>query len=162
MKKTQKTDVQVLNVTAENFSIIRETLKSGKSANINTIITLVGFEPNTETLNKQTGKITRTPFYYVSEDGKKYTSTQLKEVLNIEPEKKGSRRETTFAAIFEQLKGLANRATLEELQEANNFFERVYKERKESEETLNLETAKAALMNLNSEQIKHLKQLGLI
>lgn len=162
MKKTQKTDVQVLNVTAENFSIIRETLKSEKSVNVNELITLTGFQPNSESLNKQTGKITRTPFYYISENGKKYTSTQLKEVLNIEPEKKGSRKETTFLAIFEQLKGLANRATLEELQEANNFFERVYKERKESEEAAKIETAKAALMNLNTEQIQQLKKLGLI
>lgn len=162
MKKTQKTDVQVLNVTAENFSIIRETLKSGKSVNINAIITLTGFQANTESLNKQTGKITRTPFYYISEDGKKYTSTQLKEVLNIEPEKKGSRKETTFFSIFEQLKGLANRATLEELQEANNFFERLYKERKESEEAAKIEAAKAALKGLTPQQIEQLKQLGLI
>lgn len=161
MKKQEK-NIQILNVTSENFASIREALKSGKSANINAIITLTGFQPNTESLNKQTGKITRTPFYYISEDGKKYTSTQLKEVLNIEPEKKGSRKETTFLTVFEQLKGLSNKATIEELQEANNFFERVYKERKEAEEAAKIEAAKAALQSLSSEQIVKLRELGLI
>lgn len=101
-----------MNVTSENFSAIREALKNGESVNVNDAIVLVSFQANTETINPETGKKTRTPFYYVAEGGNKYTSTRLKEVLGIETEKKGTRTEVTFEAIWEQIPGLAKAASI--------------------------------------------------
>ena len=88
-----------LTITAENFSAIREELKNGSAVQVNNTVTLVGYEPNTERVNPN-GKKTRTPFYYLAEGGKKYTSTNLKEALGIETETKSRREETTFAKVW--------------------------------------------------------------
>ena len=119
-----------LKVTDENFSTIRESLKAGESVNANGVVTLVGFKANTEKVNAN-GKKTRTPFYYVSESGKVYTSTTLKAVLGIEAETKGERKETTFASIWEQAKGLANNASIAELKEAAKFLQELAKQKAE-------------------------------
>ena len=96
--KVAKESVKNLSVTESNFSEIRETLKSGAKVQVNETVTLTSWLPNTETTNAS-GKITRTPFYYVSADGTKLTSTTLKKLLNLQPEKKGQREETTFAKV---------------------------------------------------------------
>jgi hypothetical protein len=92
---------------------------------------LVGFIANTEKINPN-GKKTRTPFYYKTEEGAKLTSTQLKEKLGIEAEKKGERKETTFAVIWEQAKGLAQTASIEELKEAAKLLQALIKEKQEA------------------------------
>ena len=122
-----------LTISAENFSAIRETLKSGETAQVNNAVTLVGYEPNTERVNAN-GKKTRTPFYYLCEGGKKYTSTTLKEALGIETETKSQRDETTFSKIWEQAKGLAKEATSEELKEAAKYLQELAKEAQKREE----------------------------
>lgn len=119
-----------LVVTAENFGTIRESLKAGESVNVNDVVTLTGYKANTEKVNSN-GKKTRTPFYYISESGKLYTSTTLKAVLGIEAETKGERKETTFATIWEQAKGLANNATIAELKEASKFLQELAKQKAE-------------------------------
>lgn len=124
-----------LNVTAENFSTIREALKSGQVVKVNNTLVLSTFEPNTETLNENTGKYTRTPFMYVAKDGKKFTSTTLKKALGIEPEQKGERKNVTFSSIWPQLKALAKDASLEELQEASKFLSSLYEEKKKAQES---------------------------
>lgn len=124
--------MKALNITADNFSLVRETLKSGESCLVNNLVTLVSFKANTEYINEK-GTKTRTPFKYVSECGKEYTSTQLKAVLNIEAETKGERKETTFATIWAQGEKLAEAASIEELKEAVNTLQEIIK-RKEEEE----------------------------
>ena len=119
-----------LAVTAENFGTIRESLKAGESVNVNDVVTLTGYKANTEKVNAN-GKKTRTPFYYVSESGKLYTSTTLKSILGIEAETKGERKETTFATIWEQAKGLASNATIAELKEAAKFLQELAKQKSE-------------------------------
>lgn len=120
-----------LVVTAENFGTIREALKAGESVNVNEIVVLTGCKLNTEKVNPN-GKKTRTPFYYVSESGKVYTSTTLKALLGIEVETKSERKETTFASIWEQAKGLANNASIAELKEAAKFLQELAKEKTEA------------------------------
>lgn len=124
-----------LNVTAENFAVIRETLKSGQVVKVNNTIVLNTYEANTEVLNEATGKYTRTPFYYIEKNGKRYTSTTLKKALGIEPETKGERKSTTFSSVWTQLKGLANEASLEELKEASKFLSSLYEEKKKAHES---------------------------
>lgn len=141
-----------LNVTAENFSVIREALKEGKSVNVNEKIKLVSFVPNSETLNENTGKLTRTAFLYVGDDGRGYTSTQLKKLLDIEPETKGSRKNTTFENVFKQLCGLSNSAKLEELKTALEFFQKAVKEREKTEAA-----QKAAKIEELKRQLKELE-----
>lgn len=121
-----------VNVTAENFSLVRESLKSGESVNVNGAVVLTSFIANTEKINPN-GKKTRTPFYYVSEDGKKYTSTTLKELLCIEQERKDKREETTFAKVWEQARGLAKSATSEELKEAAKYLQELAKAKAKEE-----------------------------
>ena len=110
-----------LQVTNENFAAIRETLKEGKHVNVNGKVNLIGYIANTETISAN-GRKVRTPFYYVGEGDKKYTSYQLKNVLGIEPETKGERKKETFANLYERLSLMADEATEEELQTAANFF----------------------------------------
>ena len=121
-----------LTITAENFSAIRENLKSGVCVVANEVITLTSYIANTEKVNEN-GKTTRTPFYYISENGKRFTSTTLKEALGIEPETKGKREETTFAKVWEQAKGLAKAASSEELKEAAKYLQELAKAKAKEE-----------------------------
>ena len=118
---TTSANVLSLQVTNENFAAIREALKDGKHVNVNGKVNLTGYIANTETISAN-GRKVRTPFYYVGEDSKKYTSYQLKAVLGIEPETKGERKKETFASLYERLSLMAEEATEEELQTAANFF----------------------------------------
>ena len=110
-----------LQVTNENFASIREALKEGKQVNVNGKVNLTGYIANTESISAN-GRKVRTPFYYVGEGDKKYTSYQLKAVLGIEPETKGERKKETFASLYERLSLMAEEATEEELQTAASFF----------------------------------------
>ena len=118
---TQSANVLSLQVTNENFAVIREALKEGKHVNVNGKVSLTGYIANTETISAN-GRKVRTPFYYVGEDNKKYTSYQLKAVLGIEPETKGERKKETFANLYERLTLMADEATEQELQTATTFF----------------------------------------
>ena len=123
-ENTQSANVQsyvTLSVTNENFQVIRETLKGGAQVRANDKVNLTGYIANTETISAN-GRKVRTPFYYVGEDNKKYTSYQLKAVLGIEPETKGERKKETFANLYERLSLMADEATKEELQMAASFF----------------------------------------
>lgn len=115
------TSAITLQVTNENFAAIRETLKEGKQVRVNDKVNLTGYIANTESISAN-GRKVRTPFYYVGEDNKKYTSYQLKAVLGIEPETKGERKKETFASLYERLSLMADEATEEELQTAASFF----------------------------------------
>ena len=115
------TSAITLQVTNENFAAIREALKEGKQVNVNGKVNLTGYIANTETISAN-GRKVRTPFYYVGEGGKKYTSYQLKAVLGIEPETKGERNKETFANLYDRLSLMADEATEEELQTASTFF----------------------------------------
>ena len=118
---TTNANVLSLQVTNENFAAIREALKEGKQVNVNGKIDLTGYIANTESISAN-GRKVRTPFYYVGEGDKKYTSYQLKAVLGIEPETKGERKKETFSSLSERLSLMAEEATEEELQTAANFF----------------------------------------
>lgn len=145
-----------LKVTAENFGAIRESLKAGESVQVNEVVTLTGYRANTEKVNPN-GKKTRTPFYYVSESGKLYTSTTLKALLGIEAETKGERKETTFASIWEQAKGLANNASIEELKAAAKFLQELAKQKAEETKKAEAEEIKsleARLKELKAKQSK--------
>lgn len=115
------TNAITLQVTNENFAAIREALKEGKQVRVNDKVNLTGYIPNTESISAN-GRKVRTPFYYVGEDEKKYTSYKLKAVLGIEPETKGERKMETFASLYERLSLMAEEATEEELQTAASFF----------------------------------------
>lgn len=121
-----------LNITAENFGTIRENLKAGASVNVNNVVTLTGYIANTEKVNAN-GKKTRTAFMYIAEDGKRYTSTQLKTLLSIETERKSERKETTFSSIWEQAEGLAKNASVEELKKAIGYLQHLAKKKEEAE-----------------------------
>jgi hypothetical protein len=138
-----------LTISAENFSAIREELKNGSTVQVNNLITLVGYEPNKEWVNPN-GKKTRTPFYYLAEGGKRYTSTTLKEVLGIEAETKSQREATTFAKVWEQAKGLAKEATSKELKEAAKYLQDLAKEAEKREEAEKQEQAAQALAALQA------------
>ena len=123
-ENTQSANVQsfvTLSVTNENFQVIRENLKEGKHVRVNDKVNLTGYIANTENISAN-GRKVRTPFYYVGEDEKKYTSYQLKAVLGIEPETKGERKKETFASLYERLSLMADEASEEELQTAAAFF----------------------------------------
>ena len=122
-----------ITVNEANFSGVREALKARNVVRVNDTITLVSFIANTETVNATTGKKTRTPFYYVAENGAKYSSTTLKEKLGLTPETKSVRKEITFTSVWVQAKGLANKATSEELQEAVKHLESILQAREEEE-----------------------------
>ena len=115
------TSVIALQVTNENFASIREALKEGKQVRVNDKVNLTGYIANTETISAN-GRKVRTPFYYVGEGEKKYTSYKLKAILGIEPETKGERKKETFANLYERLSLMADEATEEELQTAASFF----------------------------------------
>lgn len=118
-----------LNVTAENFSAIREALKSRESVRVNGKVTLVSFEANTQRIS-ESGKVVRTPFYYVADDDTKFTSVTLKKLLGIELETKGERKTTTFASIWEQAAKLASDASDDEISDAIKTLQGIQKARK--------------------------------
>lgn len=121
-----------LIVTAENFSAIREALKNRESVCVNGKVNLVSFEANTQRVS-ESGKVVRTPFYYVSEDETKYTSVTLKKLLGIELETKGERKATTFASVWEQAAKLASDASDDEIIDAIKILQEIQKARKEAE-----------------------------
>lgn len=152
-----------LTITTDNFSVVRETLKSGETALVNNSITLVGYEPNREWVNDN-GKKTRTPFYYLAEGGRRYTSTTLKEALGVETEQKTKREATTFAKVWEQAKGLAKEATSEELKEAAKYLQDLAKEAQKREEAERQAQAAQALADLKASGLSNAaikKLLGL-
>lgn len=135
-ENTQSANVQsfvTLSVSNENFQLVRETLKEGKQVRVNDKVNLTGYIANTETISAN-GRKVRTPFYYVGEDEKKYTSYQLKAVLGIEPETKGERKKETFANLYERLSLMADEATQEELQTAATFFKQKAEEKRRAAE----------------------------
>ena len=144
-ENTQSANVQsyvTLSVTNENFQVIRESLKEGKQVRVNDKVSLTGYIANTETISAN-GRKVRTPFYYVGEGDKKYTSYQLKAVLGIEPETKGERKKETFASLYERLSLMAEEATEEELQTAASFFaEKAEEKRMAAEQARENEKAK--------------------
>ena len=153
-ENTQSANVQsfvTLSVTEENFQVIRETLKEGKQVRVNDKVNLTGYIANTESISAN-GRKVRTPFYYVGEDNKKYTSYQLKSVLGIEPETKGERKKETFASLYERLSLMAEEATEEELQTAASFFAEKAEE-KRRQAAIAIEEEKKTL-------IERLKALG--
>ena len=118
---TTNANVLSLQVTNENFAAIREALKEGKKVRVNDKVNLTGYISNTESISAN-GRKVRTPFYYVGENDKKYTSYQLKAVLGIEPETKGERKKEIFSSLYERLSLMSDEATEEELQTAATFF----------------------------------------
>ena len=145
------TNATTLQVTNENFAAIREALKEGKKVNVNGKIDLTGYIANTETISAN-GRKVRTPFYYVGEGDKKYTSYQLKAVLGIEPETKGERKKETFANLYERLSLMADEATEEELQMAATFFTQKAEEKRRQ--------AAEAIEEEKKTLIERLKALG--
>lgn len=140
-----------LQVTNENFASIREALKEGKKVSVNGKVSLTGYIANTETISAN-GRKVRTPFYYVGEDNKKYTSYQLKNVLGIEPETKGERKKETFANLYERLSLMAEEATQEELETAAAFFTQKAEEKRRA--------AAEAIEEEKKKLIERLKALG--
>ena len=145
------TSAITLQVSNENFQVIRETLKDGKQVRVNDKVNLTGYIANTESISAN-GRKVRTPFYYVGEDDKKYTSYQLKAVLGIDPETKGERKKETFASLYERLSLMADEATEEELQTASTFFA----EKAEAKRA----AAAAAIEEEKKTLIERLKALG--
>lgn len=127
------TNAITLQVTNENFAAIREALKEGKQVRVNDKVTLTGYIANTENISAN-GRKVRTPFYYVGEGDKKYTSYQLKAVLGIEPETKGERKKETFASLYERISLMADEASEEELQTASTFFTQKAEEKRQQAE----------------------------
>lgn len=148
---TTNANVLSLQVTNENFASIREALKGGKQVNVNGKVNLTGYIANTETISAN-GRKVRTPFYYVGEGDKKYTSYQLKAVLGIEPETKGERKKETFASLYERLSLMADEATEEELQTAATFFTQKAEEKRRQ--------AAEAIEEEKKTLIERLKALG--
>lgn len=132
-ENTQSANVIALQVTNENFQVIRESLKEGKQVNVNGKVLLTGYIANTETISAN-GRKVRTPFYYVGGNDKKYTSYQLKAVLGIEPETKGERKKETFASLYERISLMADEASEEELQTASTFFTQKAEEKRRAAE----------------------------
>lgn len=141
-ENTQSANVLTLQVTNENFAAIREALKEGKHVRVNDKVNLTGYIANTESISAN-GRKVRTPFYYVGEGDKKYTSYQLKAILGIEPETKGERKKETFANLYERLTLMAEEATEEELQTASTFFaQKAEEKRRAAEQAIEDEKAK--------------------
>ena len=145
------TNAITLQVTNENFASIREALKEGKQVTVNGKIALTGYIANTETISAN-GRKVRTPFYYVGEENKKYTSYQLKAVLGIEPETKGERKKETFASLYERISLMADEASEEELQTAATFFSQKAEEKRRQ--------AAEAIEEEKKTLIERLKALG--
>ena len=148
---TTSANVLTLQVTNENFAAIREALKEGKQVNVNGKVSLTGYIANTETISAN-GRKVRTPFYYVGENDKKYTSYQLKAVLGIDPETKGERKKETFASLYERLTLMADEASEEELQTASTFFTQKAEEKRRQ--------AAEAIEEEKKTLIERLKALG--
>ena len=141
-ENTQNANAIALQVTNENFAAIRETLKDGKQVRVNDKVNLTGYIANTESISAN-GRKVRTPFYYVGEDDKKYTSYQLKAVLGIDPETKGERKKETFASLYERISLMADEATEEELKTAATFFtQKAEEKRRQAEQAREDEKAK--------------------
>lgn len=153
-ENAQSANVQsfvTLSVSNENFQLVRETLKEGKQVRVNDKVNLTGYIANTESISAN-GRKVRTPFYYVGEDNKKYTSYQLKAVLGIEPETKGERKKETFSSLYERLSLMADEATEEELQTAATFFAQKAEEKRRQ--------AAEAIEEEKKTLIERLKALG--
>ena len=136
------TSAITLQVTEENFASIRKALKEGKQVNVNGKVNLTGYIANIKSISAN-GRKVRTPFYYVGEGEKKYTSYQLKAVLGIEPETKGERKKETFANLYERMTLMAEEATEEELQTAADFFtQKAEEKRRQAEQAREDEKAK--------------------
>lgn len=150
-ENTTSANVIALQVSNENFQVIRESLKEGKQVNVNGKVLLTGYIANNESISAN-GRKVRTPFYYVGEGEKKYTSYQLKAVLGIEPETKGERKKETFSSLYERLSLMADEATEEELQTASTFFA----EKAEAKRA----AAAAAIEEEKKNLIERLKALG--
>ena len=126
-------ELKNLNITEDNFSVIREELKARNSVRVNNAITLVSFVANTQYVSDK-GGLVRTPFYYVAEDGTKYIAKTLKEKLGLQPETKGERKSTTFASLWEQASRKAEEATNEELTDAITHLQGILDARKKAAE----------------------------
>lgn len=135
-ENTQSANVQsfeVLTVTEATFSEVRKALKEGKKVEVNGKVKLTGFIANVGTISRRGGEV-RTPFYYLTEDGKKLAAFQLKAIIGIEPETKGERKKETFANLYERLSLMAEEATEEELQTAADFFTQKAEEKRRQAE----------------------------
>lgn len=144
-ENTQSANVQsfeVLTVTEATFSEVRKALKEGKKVEVNGKVKLTGFIANVGTISRRGGEV-RTPFYYLTEDGKKLAAFQLKAIIGIEPETKGERKKETFANLYERLSLMAEEATEEELQTAADFFtQKAEEKRRQAEQAREDEKAK--------------------
>lgn len=135
-ENTQSANVQsfeVLTVTEATFPEVRKALKEGKKVEVNGKVKLTGFIANVGTISRRGGEV-RTPFYYLTEDGKKLAAFQLKAIIGIEPETKGERKKETFANLYERLSLMAEEATEEELQTAADFFTQKAEEKRRQAE----------------------------
>lgn len=144
-ENTQSANVQsfeVLTVTEATFSEVRKALKEGKKVEVNGKVKLTGFIANVGTISRRGGEV-RTPFYYLTEDGKKLAAFQLKSIIGIEPETKGERKKETFANLYERLSLMAEEATEEELQTAATFFtQKAEEKRRQAAEAIEEEKQK--------------------
>lgn len=144
-ENTQSANVQsfeVLTVTEATFSEVRKALKEGKKVEVNGKVKLTGFIANVGTISRRGGEV-RTPFYYLTEDGKKLAAFQLKAIIGIEPETKGERKKETFANLYERLSLMAEEATEEELQTAATFFtQKAEEKRRQAAEAIEEEKQK--------------------
>lgn len=153
-ENTQSANVQsfeVLTVTEATFSEVRKALKEGKKVEINGKVKLTGFIANVGTISRRGGEV-RTPFYYLTEDGKKLAAFQLKAIIGIEPETKGERKKETFANLYERLSLMAEEATQEELETAAAFFTQKAEEKRRA--------AAEAIEEEKKKLIERLKALG--
>lgn len=153
-ENTQSANVQsfeVLTVTEATFSEVRKALKEGKKVEVNGKVKLTGFIANVGTISRRGGEV-RTPFYYLTEDGKKLAAFQLKAIIGIEPETKGERKKETFANLYERLSLMAEEATEEELQTAATFFTQKAEEKRRH--------AAEAIEEEKKKLIERLKALG--
>lgn len=153
-ENTQSANVQsfeVLTVTEATFSEVRKALKEGKKVEVNGKVKLTGFIANVGTISRRGGEV-RTPFYYLTEDGKKLAAFQLKAIIGIEPETKGERKKETFASLYERLSLMAEEATQEELETAAAFFTQKAEEKRRE--------AAAAIEEEKKKLIERLKALG--
>lgn len=148
-ENTTSANVIALQVSNENFQVIRESLKEGKHVLVNDKVNLTGYIANTESISAN-GRKVRTPFYYVGENDKKYTSYQLKAVLGIEPETKGDRKKETFASLYERISLMADEASEEELQLAATFFAQKAEEKRRQAEQAREEEKKSLIERLKA------------
>jgi hypothetical protein len=122
-------ELKHLTITEDNFSVIRAELKARNSVRVNNKVNLVSFIANTQYISDK-GNEVRTPFYYIADDGRKFIAKTLKEFLGLQPETKGERKSTTFAALWEQVSRKAEEASDEELTEAIEHLQGILDARK--------------------------------